>query len=634
MKRIQFLYILVFSFLISGCSFSLAADVTPPPGYQEKQAVAAQPETSSGQLFPLVPPNPTVGKEIYAEKCAPCHGDSGLGDGPRAKDLPNPVIAIGTPEIARQATPSQWFDIVTQGNLERFMPPFPSLTDRQRWDVVSFVFTLSSTSSNLSQGAEIYQEDCFQCHGNRGKGDGPESNGLNTPDFTKAEYMAGRSASDFNKAISEGISPGMPAFGDKLSNEQRWIVADYLRQFSFSTPVAQSLVETSASGTSFPTSTPQIPLPTSTDTISDSLGTISGIVMNGSGGVIPPAVEVMLHAFDQNQLVYTATTSIESDGTYSFASLNVEPGWSFLTTVDYEGVIYGSELVTAKPQQTVIDLPVQIYETTNDTSTLSIDRLHYFFEFLDDKTLRVVELFIISNSSSKTLVAAEEGQPVVRFNVPTKATNLEFQDGELGDRYIKTDDGFGDTVPIRPGQGAYQLLFSYQMPFDRKLDLVSNVTMDTEAVVILVPEQSINVKGNGIEDAGQRDVQGTPYHMYNGGALKAGNQLSLTITGHPIGTNPTLSFVANQNLVIGLGALGLALVLAGVWMYTRNRMDRNQSSSEVHSSPVVEENAETVMDAILALDDLFQEGELPEEAYLERRGELKSRLKDLMDHQG
>jgi hypothetical protein len=172
------------------------------------------------------------------------------------------------------------------------------------------------------------------------------------------------------------------------------------------------------------------------------------------------------------------------------------------------------------------------------------------------------------------------------------------------------------------------------MPFDRKLDLVSNVTMDTEAVVILVPEQSINVKGNGIEDAGQRDVQGTPYHMYNGGALKAGNQLSLTITGHPIGTNPTLSFVANQNLVIGLGALGLALVLAGVWMYTRNRMDRNQSSSEVHSSPVVEENAETVMDAILALDDLFQEGELPEEAYLERRGELKSRLKDLMDHQG
>jgi hypothetical protein len=32
------------------------------------------------------------------------------------------------------------------------------------------------------------------------------------------------------------------------------------------------------------------------------------------------------------------------------------------------------------------------------------------------------------------------------------------------------------------------------------------------------------------------------------------------------------------------------------------------------------------MDAILALDDLYQEGKLPEEAYLQRRSELKARL--------
>jgi hypothetical protein len=32
------------------------------------------------------------------------------------------------------------------------------------------------------------------------------------------------------------------------------------------------------------------------------------------------------------------------------------------------------------------------------------------------------------------------------------------------------------------------------------------------------------------------------------------------------------------------------------------------------------------MDAILALDDLYQEGKLPEDAYLQRRSELKRRL--------
>jgi hypothetical protein len=36
------------------------------------------------------------------------------------------------------------------------------------------------------------------------------------------------------------------------------------------------------------------------------------------------------------------------------------------------------------------------------------------------------------------------------------------------------------------------------------------------------------------------------------------------------------------------------------------------------------------MDAIIALDDLYRAGQLPEDAYLTRRGELKARLKELM----
>jgi len=38
-----------------------------------------------------------------------------------------------------------------------------------------------------------------------------------------------------------------------------------------------------------------------------------------------------------------------------------------------------------------------------------------------------------------------------------------------------------------------------------------------------------------------------------------------------------------------------------------------------------------VIDAIIALDDLYQRGELPEEAYLQRRAELKSRLRDKVE---
>ena len=41
-----------------------------------------------------------------------------------------------------------------------------------------------------------------------------------------------------------------------------------------------------------------------------------------------------------------------------------------------------------------------------------------------------------------------------------------------------------------------------------------------------------------------------------------------------------------------------------------------------------DDSPENLMDAILALDDLYKEGKLPEDAYLERRAELKRRLKE------
>ena len=38
------------------------------------------------------------------------------------------------------------------------------------------------------------------------------------------------------------------------------------------------------------------------------------------------------------------------------------------------------------------------------------------------------------------------------------------------------------------------------------------------------------IKGDGIQDAGVRDMQGVMYHMYSGGGLEAGDELSLTLS--------------------------------------------------------------------------------------------------------
>jgi hypothetical protein len=100
---------------------------------------------------------------------------------------------------------------------------------------------------------------------------------------------------------------------------------------------------------------------------------------------------------------------------------------------------------------------------------------------------------------------------------------------------------------------------------------------------------------------------------------------------------PVVSTGTSQNLAIGLGIFGLALVVAGLWLYRQSRLKaaRQQSAegmepgiaeSQLDSMP---EDEETLMDAIIALDDQYHAGNLPEEAYLERRADLKEKLRKI-----
>jgi hypothetical protein len=78
-------------------------------------------------------------------------------------------------------------------------------------------------------------------------------------------------------------------------------------------------------------------------------------------------------------------------------------------------------------------------------------------------------------------------------------------------------------------------------------------------------------------------------------------------------------------LVIGLGALGAALIGVGGWFYWRSRASERASTDGV-GAPAAYEDADALMDAILTLDDQFRASQIPEDAYRARRAELKDRL--------
>jgi mono/diheme cytochrome c family protein len=126
--------------LLTACEYSLAEDVTPPPG----SVLSLETPSSAPIDYSLGSVDVEKGAILFEDHCAACHGREGLGDGASAGDLPVPVPALADPELAQQRSPEEWYETISQGNLDRFMPPFSAILDEgERLDVLAFVFSLS-----------------------------------------------------------------------------------------------------------------------------------------------------------------------------------------------------------------------------------------------------------------------------------------------------------------------------------------------------------------------------------------------------------------------------------------------------------------------------------------------------------
>jgi mono/diheme cytochrome c family protein len=79
----------------------------------------------------------------------------------------------------------------------------------------------------------VYREHCAECHGNFGKGDGPKAaqHSPRPADFTDPARFDALTDGELFYKISEGRRP-MPAFKNRLTEEQRWQLVLLIRSFA------------------------------------------------------------------------------------------------------------------------------------------------------------------------------------------------------------------------------------------------------------------------------------------------------------------------------------------------------------------------------------------------------------------
>jgi putative copper resistance protein D len=88
---------------------------------------------------------------------------------------------------------------------------------------------------SIANGSAYFAENCVACHGLQGKGDGVMAKSFAKPpvDMLTEPHTAKHTAGDFFHWLTYGIADtGMPSFGDKLSEEDRWDVVNFLHAMS------------------------------------------------------------------------------------------------------------------------------------------------------------------------------------------------------------------------------------------------------------------------------------------------------------------------------------------------------------------------------------------------------------------
>jgi mono/diheme cytochrome c family protein len=99
-----------------------------------------------------------------------------------------------------------------------------------------------ASAASLAAAKAVYVDTCAQCHGEEGKGDGPEAPmyDVKPADFSDAHMMGEMTDGEIFWKIGEGRRP-IPSFKKRLTDEQRWQLVNYVRTFALKpVPAPQS----------------------------------------------------------------------------------------------------------------------------------------------------------------------------------------------------------------------------------------------------------------------------------------------------------------------------------------------------------------------------------------------------------
>jgi cytochrome c oxidase cbb3-type subunit 2 len=209
------------------------------------------------------------GKKLYRRYCVGCHGPLGDGNGenaqwidPRPRDFVAGTFKCRSTPTGTLPTDHDLYNSVGRGFTNSNMPHWDSLTDQDRIDLVAYIKTFSPrwqsekpgdiikvppeppvTKESIAHGAQLFQKmECWKCHGQQGRGDGPSAATLTDSkdqpirpyNFADggddSRFKCGTTNEDLYRIFMTGVDgTPMPSFADVIQPNDAWDLVHYLR---------------------------------------------------------------------------------------------------------------------------------------------------------------------------------------------------------------------------------------------------------------------------------------------------------------------------------------------------------------------------------------------------------------------
>jgi cytochrome c oxidase cbb3-type subunit 3 len=170
-----------------------------------------------------------VGRNLFANNCAQCHGSDGRG----ATHFPNLTdgdwLWGGAPDIV-QAT-------ISNGRIGVMPPWIATLGEQGTNEVIAYVLTLSGQQAPadlVTAGKAKFEQTCAACHGMDGKG----NQALGAPNLTDNIWLHGNPPDVIRESIVNGRNNQMPAQLATLGEQKVRVLAAYVLSLAPPAPPA------------------------------------------------------------------------------------------------------------------------------------------------------------------------------------------------------------------------------------------------------------------------------------------------------------------------------------------------------------------------------------------------------------